>query len=308
MGNHKRLVEIQRDVLDSDLEKPERAAVHQSWFNEDSVDAWLHNRMYQTIKPVAEHYKKGSWLSIGDGRYGLDSVRLAGLFDLKVLPTDISGNCLAEGKKKGLIEDYSVENAESLSFADDSFDVVFCKESYHHFPRPIIALYEMLRVAREAVILIEPYDNLDVVISKKAYLTAFIKRIVSKITGKKQEVYKPELRYRKHAHEGGGNFVYSLSNREVDKIVHGLDLGGSAYYHFNSSYLKGVEFEPAEENNELFRKIKSNIAILDALGGAQLTSTVIFPGKISSDLKLSMEQFGYTFFEKTDNPVLKKGS
>lgn len=39
---------------------------------------------------------------------------------------------------------------------DDAFDYVLCKDSYHHMPRPMIALYQMLRVARRAVVLIEP--------------------------------------------------------------------------------------------------------------------------------------------------------
>lgn len=73
-------------------------------------------------------------------------------------PTDISEYLLAEARRRGLITKYALENAERLSFADQSFDYVFCKESFHHFPRPYQALYEMLRVAREAVLLIEPND------------------------------------------------------------------------------------------------------------------------------------------------------
>lgn len=55
---------------------------------------------------------------------------------------------------------YSVENAESLSFRDNEFEVAFCKEAYHHFPRPFLALYEMLRVASKAVVLAEPNDQI----------------------------------------------------------------------------------------------------------------------------------------------------
>jgi SAM-dependent methyltransferase len=42
-------------------------------------------------------------------------------------------------------KNFQKENAEQLSFEDESFDFVLCKEAYHHFPRPMIALYEMIR-------------------------------------------------------------------------------------------------------------------------------------------------------------------
>ena len=38
--------------------------------------------------------------------------------------------------------------AEVLPFADASFDVVFTRSSLHHFPRPAVALREMVRVLR----------------------------------------------------------------------------------------------------------------------------------------------------------------
>jgi SAM-dependent methyltransferase len=53
-----------------------------------------------------------------------------------------------------------VENGESLSFDSGSFDLVFCKESLHHLARPVLGLYEMLRVCRRAALWIEPYETL----------------------------------------------------------------------------------------------------------------------------------------------------
>jgi SAM-dependent methyltransferase len=54
---------------------------------------------------------------------------------------------------------YRVENGESLSFDSGSFDLVFCKESLHHLARPVLGLYEMLRVCRRAALWIEPYET-----------------------------------------------------------------------------------------------------------------------------------------------------
>jgi SAM-dependent methyltransferase len=53
---------------------------------------------------------------------------------------------------------YELANVESLPWPDAHFDLVLCKESLHHTARPVQGLYEMLRVCRRAVALIEPWD------------------------------------------------------------------------------------------------------------------------------------------------------
>jgi len=53
---------------------------------------------------------------------------------------------------------YQQENGERLSLADHSFDLVLVKEGLHHLSRPVSGLYEMLRVCRQAVIIMEPAD------------------------------------------------------------------------------------------------------------------------------------------------------
>jgi ubiquinone/menaquinone biosynthesis C-methylase UbiE len=40
-------------------------------------------------------------------------------------------------------------DAEALPFADESFDLVFCRSSLHHFANPLQAVAEMVRVCRE---------------------------------------------------------------------------------------------------------------------------------------------------------------
>lgn len=55
---------------------------------------------------------------------------------------------------------YEQQNMENLTLETASFDVVFCKEALHHLARPVLGLYEMLRVCEKAVVLIEPYDTL----------------------------------------------------------------------------------------------------------------------------------------------------
>ena len=147
----------QADAWTADRDAPDRAETLESWFREDTVDHWRHARMYEPVRAFS-HDPDARWLTVGDGRFGLDSIRIRRLGFTSVLPTDIGDGLLEQSFRRGLITEYRVENAERMSFADNSFDVVFCKESYHHFPRGPLALYEMLRVARHAVILVEPRD------------------------------------------------------------------------------------------------------------------------------------------------------
>jgi SAM-dependent methyltransferase len=50
-------------------------------------------------------------------------------------------------------------DAEALPLQDESFDVVLVQDGLHHLPRPTQGLTEMLRVARKAVVVLEPHDG-----------------------------------------------------------------------------------------------------------------------------------------------------
>ena len=131
----------------------------ENWKRNDTVDYWRHERSYSLMNPLLAAYPEASWLTVGDGRYGTDAHYILGKGMKQVMASDISDTLLIEAKRDGFITDYRTENAEKMTFPDGHFDFVLCKEAYHHFPRPAIALYEMLRVAKKGVILIEPLDK-----------------------------------------------------------------------------------------------------------------------------------------------------
>jgi ubiquinone/menaquinone biosynthesis C-methylase UbiE len=122
-----------------------RIATSRTWFKKDTADYWRHSRMYEAVDCFKVE-PESKWLTVGDGRFGLDSIRISEKGFASVTPSDISEALLKRSKEEGRIQHYRVENAESLSFESDEFDYVFCKESYHHFPQPLNALYEMLRL------------------------------------------------------------------------------------------------------------------------------------------------------------------
>jgi 2-polyprenyl-3-methyl-5-hydroxy-6-metoxy-1,4-benzoquinol methylase len=302
----------QQAWFEEDFSNESRKAIHESWLDETSASAWLHERMFEMIRPYAVALRDGRWLTIGDSRYCLDSVLLRRLFDLEnVLPSDVSSAGPEEAKAMGLIDEYAVENVESLSFEADDFDVVFCKETYHHLPRPSVGLYEMLRVARQSVILIEP----------QAYMLSSLKRgwgatITAKLASKLKrgrftaleatEITLPEASY-----EQSGNYVYRLSYPEVEQIVRGLGLPGFAWKGFCSCYIKGVEFARADEKDPVFRKIKSRIDRAEEafrLDGAPVYSypkavAVLFKRLPSESVLDDMRSAGFEVQTDTTNPM-----
>ena len=225
-----------------------------SWLDAGSINTWRFNRMYCVADPLLEGFPGARWLTVGDGRYGMDAMYLK-TRGARVLATDISDTLLVEARAQGLIDEYAKENAEALSFADASFDFVFCKESYHHFPRPMKALYEMLRVARKGVVLVEPNDPLNIQ-SAIGMISRAAKNAIKRALGRRTDA---------HDFEELGNYVFTISRREMVKVALGMDLRLVATKGINDHYLPGVEFEAARADSLLFRRIRRRIAWYDLL-------------------------------------------
>lgn len=223
---------------------PEDQRMYAYWFDLTTADFWRHNRMYE----IADYLKhlNYKWLTIGDGRFGLDSLRLKRRGITDITPTDITRDMLDAAKCEGWIEDYSVENAETMSQSDNSVDVVFCKEAYHHFPHPQIGLYEMIRIAREAVILVEPNDK---VINNSLYSILSQNKLISYA-----------------GYETVGNYVYPISRREIIKVAIVSNMKMVAFKGINDCYQKGLEYECANtRKSKMFRGIRRRISIRNAL-------------------------------------------
>lgn len=187
------------------------------WQSPDSVDAWRHERMLAKTLPLLHAYPGASWLTIGDGRYGSDAGFLK-RHGANAVASSITDATLSEAKERGFIDDYRIENAEHLSLNDDAFDFVLCKESCHHCPRPPIAIYEMFRVARHAVVLIEP-------IEEGSRLLDWGKRFAKKLLG------RPEI-----AFEPSGNFLYRLHPSELIKMLAAINQECLAVFRMNDFY------------------------------------------------------------------------
>ena len=270
-----------------------------TWFEKDTVDAWRHQRMYHILDPILK-VQSSRWLTVGDGRYGKDAKYIIDN-GCKALATDISDALLQEAKNLGFVNDIKKENSESLSFNDLEFDYVFCKESYHHFPRPMLALYEMLRVAEKGVILIEPTDRY-INDSVTDVLFRNLINLTKRLLGKKAS---------KHDFEDSGNYVFRISRREIEKVSLGLNYKIVAFKGINDAYLKGVEFEKLSEKGPLLKKVRAIIFIRDllcklGLMNYQLLASIIFKKKPSNSLMQDLQKAGYEIINLPENPYIKE--
>ncbi len=172
---------------------------YDGFINPDSIWYWMHIYCLDSIKEFFEKIPKSYFLTVGDGYCG----REAGFikrFGHKVHASDIE-TCLIEiSKEKNIIDEYSEQDINMLSFNDNFFDYSLVKESLHHLSKPYNGIYEMMRVSKEGVILIEPNgDN-----------------------------YK---KYKFSHFEESGNYCFDFNSHELYKI--GLSMG---YKYFLISY------------------------------------------------------------------------
>lgn len=281
---------------DRALGDADRGRVAQTWMREDTLDYWCHVRIRQPVRPFVESNKDASWLTVGDGRYGADAHYLISLGAKRVHASDMHDTLLRVGSQAGFISEYSAQNAEQLTFADDSFDYVYCKEAYHHFPRPLIALYEMFRVARLGVILTEPRDEV--------LHHARCKMLVKSALGKGEKG---------HSFEPIGNYVYSISERELEKFLLGMHYRYIAFHGCNTFYIEGIEFVPSEGGTAKDKRkramLKGAILGMDALEkvglhGSSLLSAALFKQEPDRSLRERLAEAGWNLKELPRNPYL----
>jgi ubiquinone/menaquinone biosynthesis C-methylase UbiE len=272
----------------------------QTWLENDTVDAWRHKRLYDAVMPLILSCPDAVWLTVGDGRLGNDAHYLKEK-GLRVLSTDITDDLLKEAQKKGYIDSCKSENAEALSFKNEEFDYVLCKEAYHHFPRPAIALYEMLRVAKKGVVLIEPNDP-RIITNSKSALVRSIKSPLKRILRIKESS--------ENSYEEVGNYVYTISVREMEKVALGINLRSLAFKYMNDVYIEGVEYEKIGQNGQLFKTVKKRLAYLDffckfGLMDFNMLVTIIFKGVPDNDQKDSLFKHGFSVLDLPVNPSVQ---
>ncbi len=86
---------------------------------------------------------------------------------------------------------YELANAEALPYESRTFDLVLCKEALHHLARPVLGLYEMLRVCRHRAVLIEPWScGLIGAFDRLGLTTRFERDQIANLAARDNHVYR----------------------------------------------------------------------------------------------------------------------
>lgn len=94
------------------------------------------------------------------GGVGGEGTYLANRGCRSVLVSDFSTAALEICKQRDPRLGTVQQNAEALTLPDNSYDVALVQDGLHELRRPMLGLTEMLRVARRAVVVIEPHGGL----------------------------------------------------------------------------------------------------------------------------------------------------
>lgn len=298
IGFHEKSYRKHREHYDDHAQGGPRSADAEKWFLDDTVDSWRHTRMYRLLNPVLEANKDSQWLTVGDGRYGQEAHYILQRGP-KAVATDISDTLLREGARKGYISEYSRQNAEALNYKDGEFDFVLCKESLHHFPRPFRGLYEMIRVSRKGVVLIEPTD-LKIGATLRGKIFRVFVDTARKLTGRSKGHYP---------YEETGNYVYGISRLEMEKVALGLNMPVMAFKGINDYYVPGLEDEKADASSKVFKRIRRRIAMNDifcrlGLKPHATTCVILFIETVGDELRRRLTAAGFDVVDLPENPCI----
>jgi ubiquinone/menaquinone biosynthesis C-methylase UbiE len=114
--------------------------------------------MYDVLVDEIQKYESGKILDVGCGNGNLFTMLPEGKYELHGV--DFSENMITEARRNCQSRaSFSVADAERLPFDDDTFDIIVCNASFHHYIHPNAVLEEMHRVLKDGgkVLIGDPY-------------------------------------------------------------------------------------------------------------------------------------------------------
>jgi len=86
---------------------------------------------------------------------------------------------------------YRRQNSECLDIGSGTFDLVICKEGIHHLARPVLGVYEMLRITKSHIVIIEPANTLvNVLLMRLGLASDYEKNLDCNINCRDNYVYR----------------------------------------------------------------------------------------------------------------------
>lgn len=137
------------------------------WAFHDTDDPLVRYVRDRRMRIAVSRLLRATGASCGDlsvlvvcGGVGGEGTLLADLGFGSVTVSDFSETALAICRERDPRLQTRSLNAEHLDVPNDSYDVVLVQDGLHHLPRPVVGCTEMLRVARRAIVIIEPHTGL----------------------------------------------------------------------------------------------------------------------------------------------------
>ena len=203
-----------------ELHKEYRKEFWAGAFDPNHPDTMRHYELLRSSDGLLDHINPLSILTVGD-----NLARDAGYFKKRYpqancIASDLYADGIQDAASKGYVDSVISADIESLPFGDSEVDCVIAKEAFHHWPRPMLGLYEMLRVAKKAVLLIEPNDVCHGNVSTFVDLVSYCDE-----------------------YEQVGNYKYQISLRELLKTTWSLYYPAVAAVGFNDPYQPNLKID-----------------------------------------------------------------
>lgn len=189
-------------------------------FDDSNDDTRRHFAILDTALPILQQVRPKTLLSIGDSR-GREAAYFKKKLNIRTIASDLDTSKLSPAVADGFIDECRRIDVEDIDMESDSVDVVITKESFHHWPRPMLGLYEMIRVAKLGVLLIEPNDCCSIPQSNQFPTT---------------ESYRD-------SYESVGNYKYQISAREILKSAWAMGLKAVIVRGTNDPFRPGKVFD-----------------------------------------------------------------
>lgn len=189
----------------------------------DSDKTGKHSReLYDNILHKLSQFSFNKLLDVGCGTGNLLSL-ITKKYEIQLSGVDLSPNMLnIANEKLGEKADLRLGDSENLPFKDESFDMVTCTDSFHHYPHPENVLAEIKRVLnpKGTLLIANPWAP-----TPFRQLVNMYMRLFSK----------------------GGN-VKLYSKNDIHKLL-------------NNSGFKNIKWEPIKDKNAFIVTCKSNLTL-----------------------------------------------
>lgn len=106
-------------------------------------------KLYPSVLDEVKRAAPSRVLDVGCGTGALAQLVIEALPHCELVGIDLSSAMLDRARQRlGQRADLHQADSEHLPFADESFDVAYCNDSFHHYPDPRRAAFEAWRVLR----------------------------------------------------------------------------------------------------------------------------------------------------------------